>query len=276
MSDTERNSSLGAAVFVGLTVYTILTQSPADAEYADPADTMDMDAAQAATVLSVETEDAPEAQVLHVALAHVSTAKSPNFPLETAKEHPLQPQEKPATVVVQRSTPTLATRAWSIIDTNIRWPEMDNLYKSGDTPAEPQIPRPETRHTVNLPTAPAVRALARSPQLFARPQSPSPAFEFGHQDGAVITSEPKPLVTPSGETIPATVPSPVAHTVKGDVVHLRAGPSARTAIIAKVPEGGMVYHNGIWGNWSRVDFLDGDVAVSGWMYSKYLGSTKTE
>lgn len=273
MSDAERSSTLGPALFFGLLIYALATYSPPEVTYANPTDLHDWDETTVSAV--IPARDAPVEQV----------RPAPPLPRHTVRR--ADPSRRPPSQIA--GTPVGATKT--------SHPAVAGQFNAPDHPQATGI---EARHRTVRPDqtpAPLTRYSARLPQIML-PEKPNTVtvnpgritggFELAstlaqHTAIGLGLVLPGPLGAPSGQRTAAMLARPaqpglplgplvplIRLEVQGDNVHLRSGPGVGYSPLTKLSNGVEVTVLGTIGNWRRVLLHRAGKTVSGWMYVDFL------
>ena len=243
MSDDQRASTMGPAIFFGLLVYSLATYAPPDVTYANPAETNSLEA----TVPAVKVE-VPSA-------AHNTTI----FPASPSRE--MRRSSAGIQIAQQKPEQPFAADLLQHPPISVGLVDHSHLVSPVYTRAVIRAPKLETRLGSREPSG--LWEQAATSHAFLR-QSSMPKEVNGDFEGkasmqadqvvALNTprlagfSDPSPLPQKALLAAPYVGPlqpdSPMAEfktvVVSGDNVHLRDGPGVRFAILGKVPLGASV------------------------------------
>lgn len=236
---------MGPALFIGLTLYMLITGKPAHREI-NPRLEMDL--------LDAQTEQAPLATAAAKITRAVPLAALPRP--EAAR--PVAAPDGEVPLKVPAVAPAIREAQ---IDAALTAPAA-----TGRTPA---------RHAdADSPTRAQARWLAlpqgagqlpdHDRQAEATPQSSSAAHP-ARSARQPITLRRAVAAAPR----PARAPLPRA-TVTGDAVHLRAQHSARSGILTRLFSGQQARLLGVSGNWARIYLPGATPPLTGWIYRDYI------
>jgi len=240
---------MGPALFIGLTLYMLITGKPA---YREINPRLEMD------LLGAQTEQAPL-----VATTATITRRAPLAALpRPAAAVPVTAPQSEAPVTVPAALPAIRKAR---IDAALTAPAATGrapaLHAEADSSARTQA------RWLDMPQAAGLLP-KRDRQAQATPDGMSAAHpaRSARQPRALrraVAAAPRPGKAPLPRAI-----------VTGDAVHLRAQPSARSAIHAKLSEGQQARLLGVWGNWARIYLPGATPPLTGWIYREYIDAAQ--
>lgn len=269
ISDATSAAGFGPALFIGLCIFTLATQSPQPPEYVNPAETMDMETVARVAMpeaVDIPDPDLPSGSRVDLALGTVPPAvvaaavlpdtalAAPALPVRAAlplfdppaPSGDIRPGTRPARPAPDapgRAAPALPRLAMAVALT-------DMTPTPGTISARPVL-------TLTLDAMPGSGATVERAVLPGR---------FG---GMALTRAPG-LHHTAVDAPPLPQPAPVWRGVIGTNVRLREGPGLNAPVIDLFSWGTRALVLDRVDGWARVNLLNTGPPLTGWMSEAYL------